>query len=479
MKKTKLYQTLDLLSIHERNDLAKFIASPYFNVNERISSLYSIVDNHLRKNPDEELSRSNVWKQINGSPYSDVKFRKLCSDALKLVEKWLAQKDFESHPYYQNTHLLNTLSQKKITHLYSSSLSKAERDGKQQLAKSSFFHHYNYALFKNKYNLTTEFTKKKLKSFDEQKKDIESLLYNLDLFYITEKLRFYCTILSWKRLTKYDATILLAQEVIQTVENENLIQHPSIGVYYHIMKSMLEPEDTSHYYKIKEYIEQHIDIFPPDEVRDIYDSTVSYCIQRVNKGFFDFQQEVLAIYQSSLQTEALFVDGYLSPTTYRNIVFFALRVGDFVFAQQFCNDYVSKLRHEHQRNAKTFSLARIEMYKKDYSQVINLLQQLDYEDIWYNLNAKTLLIASYYELDEFDALESLLNSFKVFISREKSIPEKRKRNYLNLIRYTNQLIKILPSETSKLKKLYDTVQSESLVSKPWLLTKIKVLLKIT
>lgn len=476
MKRTKIYSTLLYLSVYERNDFGKFVQSPYFNTNQLIIQFFGVLDTHIRTGSDSDLDKQAAWQQITKEPFVDVKFRKLCADTLRLLEQWLAQKDFESHPYYETTHLLNALSHRKIEELYSSSLSKAERDGKQQLQKSSTYHHFLYQTYKNKYNFTTEFAKKKTKNIEDLKRDIENLLVNLDIFYIIEKLRYYCTILSWKKLTNYDTELTLLLEIRELINEKNLRNYTAVSVYECIMMSMLEPDDESHYYKLKTHIQNDIDIFSPDEVRDIYDSTVSYCIQRVNKGHYEFQQEVLTIYQSSLQSEALYVDGYLSPTTFRNIVFFALRVGDYAWAETFCNDYVLKLRDEHQENAKLFSLARIALYRKDYALVIDLLQRVNYEDIWYNLNSKTLLIASYYELDEYDALESLLNSFKVFISREKSIPEKRKRNYLNLIRYTNQLIKLLPSDKMKLEKLYHAIQDEQMVSKPWLVSKIEALL---
>lgn len=89
-----------------------------------------------------------------------------------------------------------------------------------------------------------------------------------------------------------------------------------------------------------------------------------------------------------------------------------------------------------------------------------------------------MLIATYYELNEYDALESLLQAFKMYIRRERSLPVERKNHYLNLIKFTNTLIKIPHKEKKKLEKLYQEIKdTKGIVSKPWLEEKVLKLLK--
>jgi len=106
------------------------------------------------------------------------------------------------------------------------------------------------------------------------------------------------------------------------------------------------------------------------------------------------------------------------------------------------------------------------------------LYKVSYEDVWYNINAKTLQIASYYELDEFDALESLLQAFKMYIRREKSLSSDRKIHYLNLIKFTSALMKINTKEQLKVLKLKEEIlATKGVVSKPWLLEKVEAMIK--
>src|SRR5690606_2223412 len=121
----------------------------------------------------------------------------------------------------------------------------------------------------------------------------------------------------------------------------------------------------------------------------------------------------------------------LTPWSFKNIVTNGLRLSEFDWVEKFIHDYSSRLDEKHRENAVTFNLAQLFFYKKDYPKVISHLSQVEYEDITYNLNSKTLLMASYFELDELEALNSLLDTFRVYLNRNKKIPATRRKHYLN------------------------------------------------
>ena len=79
-----------------------------------------------------------------------------------------------------------------------------------------------------------------------------------------------------------------------------------------------------------------------------------------------------------------------------------------------------------------FNLARVSWYKKKYDDVLSYLNQVLYNDVWYNLNARTLLLAAYYELDEILPLESLLQSFNAWVRREKALTKVKKSEFKHL-----------------------------------------------
>ena len=118
-------------------------------------------------------------------------------------------------------------------------------------------------------------------------------------------------------------------------------------------------------------------------------------------------------------------------------------------------------------------MACFKILKNNFGRVLEHILHVNYQDSWNALDSKTLQLAAYYELKEYDALESLFQSFKAYLKREKSIPKNRKQNYLNLIKYTDILIRTNRRDKDKIQKLKDEVtHTPGIVSKLWLLQKI-------
>ena len=85
---------------------------------------------------------------------------------------------------------------------------------------------------------------------------------------------------------------------------------------------------------------------------------------------------------------------------------------------------------------------------------------------------KTMLLKIYYEEDEYDALESLLESMKVYLKRKKVIGY-HKDVFQNMLKYTQKLVRINPFDKDKRVALRQEIEEASpLTERPWLLEQI-------
>jgi hypothetical protein len=84
------------------------------------------------------------------------------------------------------------------------------------------------------------------------------------------------------------------------------------------------------------------------------------------------------------------------------------------------------------------------------------------------------LLLTYYEIDEYDPLEALLESFRAYLNRHKStIPDNRRKSFMDLIRFTRKLIRIIPGDKTALDKLKKEVdETKGIASEKWLREKI-------
>ena len=230
------------------------------------------------------------------------------------------------------------------------------------------------------------------------------------------------------------------------------------------------------YFELKKIVEDEIQNFKVIEQKEIVDALLSYVIKNVNTGEKKALKELLDLYDWAIEEEVILEKGFLSPTTFRNYVVVGLRLSEFDVIESFISNKSKLLKDTQRDNAVNFCLARVAFHKKEYSNVLLCLNKVNYEDIWYNINSRNYLLASYYELNEFEPLVLSINSFLVFLRREKSIEGARKEKQISFVKYLKKLLYIRHSKI-QLKKLREVIEDNSAVfNKSWLLEKIDELI---
>ena len=384
---------------------------------------------------------------------------------------------FTSKKLTKVNHLLIALRERRLEKMYNNILIKSKRYSEQSFSKTSDFYVEQFHLQKNIFNLTSEFERKAKSKQSISDFNIPEISYNLDLFYVIEKLRYMCTVLSWQSIRKQKVEINFIDEIIEIVENSALLRNRVVEIYYQLYKTHVNEDEESHYFKLKTLIKNYLKVFPLAEAKEIFGAAFTYCVGRANKGINKFQQEVLELYKYALDNNILIVDGILSPTTFRNITTIALRYKEFEWAEDFINIYKEKLDPKYAESVTSFNLALLNFYKKDFEAVIDHLVGFEFDEINYALAAKNLLLSTYYELDEDEALFSFLGSFQAFVNRSQKLTEVKKLGYKNLINFTRKLSNVNTLEKDKVRKIEEEINNTKVVfSRQWLLDKVEELL---
>lgn len=474
IRSKKVVSALLFLDIYERNAFGKFLLSPYFNSNQAAHTYFQIIDTCIR-NEKFDVEDAQIWQQAYPDiPYDHQKFLKLNSDLVKLLEAFLVQQELSKEPSVAANLKLKAAHRHNISPLINGIIGEVDRLTKLDNNRSGQYFYNRYQLELSQFNTTTENEKKKSKFEIEAQLNIDQISAHLDNFYTIEKLRMYCTLLSWKKMYQLNTELSHIDVALEFAQEPNNKEIPAVRLYYLMQATYNSPEDTQFYYELRELMKSSLHLFPETEAKEIYATAISYCINQVNKGNLDFQRETFELYKEFYNQNYFHNTSSISETAYRNIVQIALRETEFSWAENFIHSYSKYLDPKDRDNAVFFSLARVEFYRKNYNLVIENLNNVTYEDVWYSLGTKSLLLHSYYELKEDDALESLLQSFNMYIRREKSLNKERKDTYLNLVKFTTSLQKINPKDKLKLQALKEEVQAtKGVVSKPWLLEKIQ------
>jgi hypothetical protein len=425
----------------------------------------------LKSQDGPEMEKEELWSIcFRDEVYNDGRFRKLQSDLLKLVEEFFAQEVYESNSIHKAKYLLDAIHNKNLGGLKSGAIKTAQRYANDQQLKPASFYYFMYEIEQSTFKLTRFQTQR------SEKSNIEEIAQNLDRFYLAEKLRYYCTILDHQKVVDIDYKMLFIDEIIDHVKSNDYSDNPPIQIYFQILLCYNEPLERKHFDHLKFLINKYIHLFPDTEIAEITDSALNYCIKRLNSGEFEFVKEAFELYKEWVPRGLLQVQGKLTPFHFKNIITIALRLNEFDWVENFIYTYINNLEEKYRGNALTFNLAQLYFYQKDYQKVIGQLNQVEYEDITYNLNSKTLLMASYFELDELEALNSLLDTFRVYLNRNKSIPDIRRKHYINTLNIVRKMAKIKSGDKTAIEKLEKEIEStQGIVSKNWILEKLSAL----
>lgn len=455
----------------------KFMESPYFNPNELLINYFKLIHAELRSGTIEinELSLAN--QAYAPQNLTTTQLLKINNHLMALVEEFLIQENFQSKKFVRANYLLESIIDNRYDLLYNTSVKAAKRVSERTLEKSSDFFHEKYRLSLLEFQKTGEFERKTKSKNQIEKFNFEETSKSLDEFYILEKLKLYCTLLSWQRVSKVEQNLDLIDEIELYLEEKKEDIIPQIKAFLLVSKTFKNKENLDYYFQLSELINAHISVFSEAEAKEVFDAIFNYCIQKINSGNTSFQQELFERYKDALENRVLLKNDILSPTSFRNICFLGLRLKQFEWIEYFIKNYAQNLPDKYRDNAVRYNLARLYFYQKKYTEVLEQLREVEYEDAAYNLNAKFTLLASYYELNEIEALYSFFESFKAYVRRNSNLNVDRKNSYFNMINFTKKLTKVNRKDPNKIEALKaEILETNNINSKEWLIEKLDELL---
>lgn len=467
MREDKLYDFTKTLTAYEWNRFRKFVCSPLYNEDGRIQALVEELA-ELAKKGVADKDPQTIWRKVfKTTPFSRLKYNRLLSDTVKKLEQFLVIDRFRQQTSLQQAYLLEIMNERKLLKHVPELISYAERKHTEQEIKDASYW-YTQLLLQQQKNLYLE-------NKDERslEKNIESVLESTDIYYLVQKLKYTAALLHYKNFLSIETEIPLLPEILQHLK-KRAYNIPAIAIYHAIILSFTEPDKEEHYRRLSSLLLQHHKSFLRDELKGLFVFAMNYCITKINYGQQQYLKELLLLYKQALGNELLMEDGMLSPWDYKNIITTALRVNDTAWAEKFIEEYRSRLPRSERHNAYTFNRARLFFYKKDYEKVLELLQNVKYSDIFYQLDSKTTLLKTYYELGEELPLQSLKDSFRILLSRKKLISEQQRENYLNLAKLTFKLFKADVKDRKQIAALQKEIETTvNVADKSWLLEKIR------
>lgn len=467
MKKSRLYCILIQLSTKELREFDDFVQSPYFNKRNNLVKLFQYLQYCLFNNnpPERSIAFKKIYPKI---AYDDTKLRLAMSDLLKLVERFLIQKEQEQNEIAACIQLASAYRQRNLPKQFQRTLRKLRLQQAKQIIRNDEYFNYNYQIELESF----EFTSLNQRVTAES---LQAISDNIDFAYLALKLKQTCFLLSHQNIQKANYRLGLIDEIITYVRTENYLDIPAIAIYYYTYFLLTQPQEEIHFQQLKQILGTYTEQFPRTEIRDVYLMAINFCIKKINSGHTKYFDECLDLYEEALSKELLLENGILSRFTLNNIIGLGLKRKNYQRVENFIYEYSPKIEPAYRENALNFNLARLHYERKNYAAALQSLVQVDDKDPLFTLIAKTLQLKIYYETDEFSVLEAHLDSMRTYVKRKKNIAY-HAANYLNIIKYVKKLISINPFAKSDIQKLAQLIENEEvLTEKKWLLNQLRKL----
>ena len=460
MQNHKLFALFSQLTPSEKRDLEKYLATPLFNNRKLALQLFQFLQKQ-KAFPDKVSLFDHLFPN---KKYQDEKVRLCMSQLVKKIEAFLVQQ-FRQQETIQNAKVLAQIYQQK-------NLPKATEQSLQQALNQQDKQPYrNGQYYFEKYELT-------LKRFDygtsqrTTTQNLQEVADNLDTSFLILKLQQACSALSHQAVYQQEYQMGLLNLILPYIEQQELTNIPAIGIYYYCFLALNGQAAKENFSHFKQLLFEHRVLFPQTEWSNLFLFGTNICIKLINNGDLSYLKEILELYKEGLATKALFDNGILTRFTYQNITTSGIRTGELTWTRQFLIDYKESVEKKYRESAFRFNMARLAYHEKNYEEAIDLLRDTDQGDLLINLYAKNLLLKIYCELGEFKLLDSFLDAFQIYLRRKKDIAS-HKKNYWNMIYYTQKLMKVNPFNGVAKMQLQERIEAETvLLERKWLLEQL-------
>lgn len=470
MEKSQLISILRTFDKKEVKECRKWVASPAHNLRQDVVDLFEYLVGANNLHSDNGLEKEKVFKVVYpAKTYSDAEMRQVMHFLLKSVEESLVYSELLKDRERAQIALVKAYRQRQLPKLFHKSLDLSLKMQEEQPCRN---HHY----FETEYLLQFEHYTYLSSLGRAVPLNLQEVSDANDIAYLSNKFRLGCIMLSHQAVFKTEYDLKLLENLLKHVdENPKYFNYPAISIYYYSYKAITEKQGTEFFKRLKEQVIQFGHFFPRDEIRVIYLLAINYCIGQINAGQNSFFRESFELYVEGMKENIFLENGVLSRFTFGNAIRIALNLQEFDWVENFIKNATPSLDEKHRENYERFYTARLHFERKNYDAAMQLFARSEYDDILMNLHAKTMLIKMYYELDEFIALDSLIESMRTFLQRKKVMGYHRSI-YKNLINLTKKLLRIIPGNKEQIKKLHQEIATtEPLMERKWLLQQLEKL----
>lgn len=470
---SKLVDMLQKMPKKLFKQLGLMVVSPYFNKKPDLILFYQFFEKYYPRFVEKKIT----YEKCHDFVYPQKKFNKkeigyLMTDLVRIIESLLTEEKMKSKTGLENILLMEALLDLGLDKPFNQVLRSAYSALEDHPYRDPPYHYSKYQLYAQE---NAYFADSQKYQYDES---LQRAVNELDLFYLTQKMHLACEMLNRQNVVNADYDYLLIEEIQAFfIKNPELVKaNPGIAIHNLIFKGFKDPDtDVELFDELLQLLHEHAELFPPEEAKGMYFHTINFCARKIHAGKKYFINKVFELYKSILTKNLILAEGHITPWTYMNIVTVGIRSNELTWTEEFIEEYKNKLRPEFKENAYHYNLAYLYFNQQQYEKAIDQLNQVVFDNVYYSCESRSLLLRIYYAKEEFEAFYSLIDSFRVYLRRNKLITDKKKTMYQNLIKFVNRLSKLVKGDNEALEFLEQQIKDTKLIiNEEWLMDQVRL-----
>ena len=475
MTESKLIFLIKNFTTKELTRFNEFVQSPYFNKHEKVIQLLKIIADAAPNFSEKKLSKEVVYKRLFPKETFDyMKLAHIQNYLMDLLEQFLSIDIYRQDSFSPKMDLVKAMGQRQLPDQQEKHLKKLKKD--MQAARLRDIQHYQLQYQYHKEADLLYVKKQKRTSNDnlQRKGDF------LDKYFIAEKLQISCEMITRQNILNIEYTKGLLDSLLAHLESnaKEYKNEPPIAVYLKIYKLFTE-ENDDHFEELLELIDRNEQYFSIDELTSLYDYAQNYCIKRINSGKAEFLNKIFLIYQILIEKKIILQNEFIPASMFKNITTVGLRLKEYDWTEQFVKAHYEYLDEKIREDVYNYNLAAIYYSKNEYGKALEMLRFIEFTDVYYALGARAILLKIYFEQEEPDLFHSCVDSFKIFLKRNKLVSKYQYTVHFNLLKYSKRAFNYRStlgykkSSVENLNKLKTELQElKDITNKDWLLAQL-------
>jgi hypothetical protein len=466
MYPSKLIRLYSCFDSRELEALHKWEQFPLHNRDSKVQELVFLLSSKRQLTPNNTQKKRLFKVLFPQENYNDLQWRRLVSKTVQCLEHFVQFWMQKQKPIEAQKNLLLFLQQRQRPKLAQQQLQKTTRalDKTTVQTHAHYYQHYQLQM------LAFEADASQARM---QATNLQHLVDNLSVSFMIETLRLAFTAYSHQRIYKTDYRIPFLTQVVEQAQQEAFQHSTALQLYLKAYQSIVAQQDAAHFEPFKAALLKHASILSSKEQRSLYNLAINYCIRQINSDeSHHYMQQVFELYQQGINNQILLSNGRLSRFAYKNIVAVGLRLHAYDWIKDFIETYAAHVEARFRENHYHYNLCKWYFAIGDYDKAMQRLVQVEYDDLFLNLDAKTTLMKIYYETQNFGTLEAFFHSFGIYL-QHKDILGYHRENYQNILRHTKKLLALTPYDHHARASLQRSIaKTQPLTERPWLLEQL-------